>query len=378
MSNRRLSSPYVRYLKARLWNLTRPSFWGTAIFLSVVGLTMREFLVRPGILASRQAKPAATQPETSSTLTKEDRAIAADIDNIPILNYDSDQSEESSLDTSEPISKPNKGKENPLQEAVKNQNALDAKSNSSLTTLSAPAPAFKYDNPFLAEAQNLLQFGGSVRNRNTDSNTVNLSNQALQSNQLASNLNQRYRTNNSLETALNSSPTQPSFNQVINRGQPAAQNSSFLQTSGNFNTPPQNLTNTQFTQPNINTQPTTYYGNFNTTQPPVNYTNLNGAIPSQTPTYSNFNAANPTLQRTYNSNNFNNTQPLFNNTPIPQTSTVAPSIPTNTVTNTAVSTQNPTNPTVNGTLITPVVQPNQFPQNPAATQRPNSGLFIRY
>ncbi|RUS96549.1 hypothetical protein DSM106972_087360 [Dulcicalothrix desertica PCC 7102] len=368
MSNRRLSSPYVRYLKARLWNLARPGFWGTALFLSVIGLTIREFWMRPDMLTSRQSKPVATQPQANSTLTAEDRAIAADIDNLPILAYDSEQTEESALDVAEPISQPKKGNQNPLQEALKNQNASNAiKSNSNPAVSTAPAPSFKYDNPFLTQAQNLLQFGntlGDRNNRSTRLNTANSSSQT-QSNQLDSNLGQGFNTTNStqrlvasgsLEAALNPSsltplPTQTPFNQIISRSQLTTQPS-----NNNFNTAPQAINNslppTQFVQP-ITTQPSTYNNNFNganPTQVPT-YTNpstINSVQPATS--YSNVNGASTTIQQTFN------TQPLPNSTLLPQTSAVTPST-FNTVTNPSASTLTPTNERGNATLTTPSVQP---------------------
>lgn len=369
MSNRRLSSPSFRYLKARLWNLARPGFWGTAIFLSVIGLTIREFWMRPDMLTSRQSKPAATQPQTYSSLSAEDRAIAADIDNLPILAYDSEQTEESALDIAEPISQPKKGIQNPLQEALKNQNNSNTiKSNSNPAVSTAPAPSFKYDNPFLTQAQNLLQFGntlGDRNNRSTGLNTINSSSQA-QSNQPDSALSQGFNTTNStqrlvasgsLEAALNPSsltplPTQTPFNQIITRSQLTTQPS-----NNNFNTSPQAINNsvppTQFVQPNIPTQPSTYYSNFN------------GANPTQIPTYTNSSTINSVQPATSYSNvngaitptqQIFNTQPLPNSTLLPQTSAVTPST-FNTVTNTNASTLTPTNAAGNSTFTTPSVQP---------------------
>ncbi|OKH31980.1 hypothetical protein NIES2101_41060 [Calothrix sp. HK-06] len=369
MSNRRLSSPYVRYLKARLWNLARPGFWGTAIFLSVIGLTIREFWMRPDMLASRQSKPVATQPQANSTLTAEDRAIAADIDNLPILAHDSQQTEESALDIAEPISQPKKGNQNPLQEALKNQNISNTvKSNSNPAVSTAPAPSFKYDNPFLTQAQNLLQFGNALRDRNSRSaglNAANSSNQA-QSNEPDSILSQGFNPTNStqrlvasgsLEAALNSSsltplPTQTPFNQIISRSQLTTQPS-----NNNFNTAPQAINNsvlpTQFVQPNITTQPSTYYSNFNGANPTQipTYTNPSTINSVQSVTsYSNVNGASTTTQQTFN------TQPLPNSTLLPQTSAVTPST-FNTVANPSASTLTSTNAAGNGTLTTPTVQP---------------------
>lgn len=386
MSNRRLSSPSVRYLKARLWNLARPGFWGTAIFLSVIGLTIREFWMRPDMLTSRQSKPAATQPQANSSLSAEDRAIAADIDNLPILAHDSEQTQESALDIPEPISQPRKGNQNPLQEALKNQNISNTvKSNSNPAVSTAPASSFKYDNPFLTQAQNLLQFGNALRDRNNRSTASNAANSSSQApNQPDSNLSQGLKTTNStqrlvpsgsLEAALNPSsltplPTQTPFNQIISRSQLTTQPN-----NNNFNTSPQAINNsvppTQFVQPNLTTQPSTYYSNFN------------GANPTQIPAYTNpstinsvppatyntgVNGANTTTQQTFN------TQPLPNSSVLPQTPAVTPNT-SNTVTYPGASTSTPTNAAGNGTLITPSVQPtpSQVP-----SQSLNLSVPVRY
>lgn len=399
MSNRRLSSPYFRYFKARLWNLARPGFWGTAIFLSVVGLTIREFWMRPDMLTSRQSKPAATQPQKNSTLSAEDRAIVADIDNLSILEHDSKQAQPA-LDTAEPISQPKPGNQNPLEQAVKNQNTSnDTKLNSNVNVQSAPTPSLKNDNPFLTQAENLLQFGNPLRNGNNGFvglNTVNSLNQSNQSNQSAFGLNQssndkstqKLVTANSLETALNSSSLNPSksqtpFGQIVNRNQSAVQPNNFLPSSNNINTVPQGINNfalpTQFAQPTTITQPQTVYSNLNganLTQP-VNYSNLNGANSTQLRTNSNFNN---------NNNNFNNILSLPNSNFIPQSTinttptTVTPNT-LNSVTYPSATTITPSNTAGNGTLITPT-QPNQSQQYPSQTQvpsqYPNSGLPVRY
>ena len=88
----RHSPASLRYLKAKLWNLTRPSFWGTAIFLSVVGLLMRQYWTSPNFSSTtvRTQNPENTKaPE--SFLSEEEKAIAADIDNLPVLFYESTQ-----------------------------------------------------------------------------------------------------------------------------------------------------------------------------------------------------------------------------------------------------------------------------------------------
>ncbi|NJL09925.1 MAG: hypothetical protein HC908_06300 [Calothrix sp. SM1_7_51] len=79
-------SPNLRFLRARLSNLARPSFWGTAIFLCVIGFVIKEYWSNPDFLSRGQQNSAPTQQNTSQTyLSDEDKAIAADIDNLPVL-----------------------------------------------------------------------------------------------------------------------------------------------------------------------------------------------------------------------------------------------------------------------------------------------------
>ncbi len=333
MSNRRLSSPYFRYLKARLWNLARPGFWGTAIFLSVVGLTIREFWMRPDMFTSRQSKPAATQADANSTLSAEDRAIVADIDNLSVLQHDSKQVAQPALDTAEPISQPKSGNQNPLQQAVKNQNTSnDTKLNSNANVQGAPTPSVKYVNPFLTQAENLLQFGNPLRNGNdgfVGLNTANSSNQSNQSNQLTIGLNQTKNGNstqrpvaaNSLEAALSSlsvnpSPSQTQAGQVVNSNQSVIQPGNLLPSSNNINSLSQGINNsaspTQLAQPNTITQPQTVNSNLNgaNQNQPFNYGSLNGVNSTQPSNYGNLNGVNSTQPANYgNLNGINQNQP---------------------------------------------------------------------
>lgn len=94
MPQRHYPPAYLRYLKARLWNLARPSFWGTAIVLSVVGLVIKEYWTNPDFLAKSQTNPVASpQQPVDSSLSAEDKAIAADIDNLPVLYNDARKTE---------------------------------------------------------------------------------------------------------------------------------------------------------------------------------------------------------------------------------------------------------------------------------------------
>ncbi|WP_017653534.1 hypothetical protein [Fortiea contorta] len=151
---------YLRYLKARLWNLGRPSFWGTAIFLSVVGMGIREYWLNPDIFTPKPDNEVVTSKSQDAALSPEDQAIAADIDHLAVLLSDSERaslaiiasnSQKNSQDKNNKILFPDVlGKQRPL--------AHDAKPNSTLGLLNGVATP-TVQNPFVLQADNLLQIG---------------------------------------------------------------------------------------------------------------------------------------------------------------------------------------------------------------------------
>ncbi|QLE55687.1 hypothetical protein [Nostoc sp. TCL26-01] len=158
MSNRRYPSPYLRYLRARLLNLGRPSFWGTAIFLSVVGLLIQQYWSNPNGVTS---KPNVTVSDsTDAALSEEDKAIAADIDNLPAL-----------FGSPEPVTPPVKtnSKENqtqtPFLNATSKQPANDsAKLNANSTPDVNSKPTSVDKNIFVSQAEDLLRFSATDTN----------------------------------------------------------------------------------------------------------------------------------------------------------------------------------------------------------------------
>ncbi|MDF5716689.1 MAG: hypothetical protein PUP93_23160 [Rhizonema sp. NSF051] len=146
----------LRYLKARLSNLTRPSFWGTAIFLSILGLAIEQYWTHPTFLTQEQ-KEVPSKNSTDSSLSAEDKTIAADIDNLPVL-YNTQT-------ISSTASSPGKNIQVDKSQALSNDSAIqsqtsvsDAKSNPTPETVN---PIVKLENPFLAQAENLLQFNNA-------------------------------------------------------------------------------------------------------------------------------------------------------------------------------------------------------------------------
>ena len=154
----------LRYLKARLWNLARPSFWGTAIFLSVIGLVIRQYWTNPSFFFMvRTQNPENTKP-LESFLSEEEKAIAADIDNLPVLFYDSRQ-QNLSATVSKPKKKTQVDQEQvSLENLVKQRNNLQNQDGFYSGTTKQQSFSPKIENPFLQQANKLLElnnFGSS-------------------------------------------------------------------------------------------------------------------------------------------------------------------------------------------------------------------------
>jgi len=150
----------LRYLKARLWNLARPSFWVTAILLSLVGLVIKEYWTNPDFLTQKQKPQVASHQSTDPYLSEEDKAIAADIDSLPVLYNDAEQTSlQRTASTPQENNQLTNGKDLSDDLSSKGQaGASHAQSNPGGDTgnySSAP----KLENPFLTQAENVLQEG---------------------------------------------------------------------------------------------------------------------------------------------------------------------------------------------------------------------------
>ncbi|MCF2146387.1 hypothetical protein IQ276_007975 [Desmonostoc muscorum LEGE 12446] len=159
MPNRHYPPAYLRYLRARLWNLGRPGFWVTAIFLSVVGLVTWEYWSNPDIFVYKQKKQVASQKPADSSLSNENKAIAADIDNLPVLFNDFDQAT-LSLTANTPNEKTEVKKSKGLLEDLinKQKSGNDSKLKSGLGIVKPESPP-TLKNPFIAQTENLLRTG---------------------------------------------------------------------------------------------------------------------------------------------------------------------------------------------------------------------------
>ncbi|NMG21779.1 hypothetical protein [Brasilonema bromeliae] len=226
MSRHHHPPAYLRYLKARLWYLARPSFWGTAIFLSVVGLAIKEYWTHPDFFTQWQKNLVADNKPVNSSVLEEDKAMTPDINNLPPVPYNIGNNR------ANPAAKNLASKQN--IQAKNSKTLLEALNSKSQTSTSDnklklnvkegdSTPVIELENPFLAQAQNLLQF----KNLPNGSNSlgVNALTPSLYQQNLAQNSfglgtglpnqttsNQNGVSESALQTALNQVKSQQSTN----------------------------------------------------------------------------------------------------------------------------------------------------------------------
>ncbi|MEH1794763.1 hypothetical protein [Nostoc sp.] len=215
---------YLRYLKARLWNLGRPGFWGTAIFLSVVGLVTWEYWSNPDIFVYKQKSQVSSQTPADSSLSAENRAIAADIDNLPVLFNDFEQASLSVTPNTPKEKTQEKNSKGLLEDVINKQKSdRDTKLNPASGVNGDTPPILK--NPFVVQAENSLRTGTvDSNNQFLGLNTLTTPSESTGDEQTSSSLgigftNQTNKTQNSvsinpLQAALNQSTNQKlsSFN----------------------------------------------------------------------------------------------------------------------------------------------------------------------
>ncbi len=276
MSNRRYPPAYLRYLKARLLILLKPSIWGTAIFLSVIGLVIREYWYNPNMFTYQQNEEVTALQPGNSSLSPEERAIAADIDNSPVLFNDLAQGDIPIIASIPPETLLANNQDNLLPEANKQQSTNSAASVLVINTFNSSASPEK--NRFVSEAEDLLQSGGFNSNNN----------QFLGVNYLAASfpttgtptissmsgigVNQTDNSENSDPMSFSQTPFNPSSNQSASavNGETANQINFFGQTSStgvtqmpNYNSLPETgLNGTTGIQPSVglpnNLQPNSF------------------------------------------------------------------------------------------------------------------------
>ncbi|MBD2446427.1 hypothetical protein H6G76_04480 [Nostoc sp. FACHB-152] len=368
MSNRHYPPANLRYLKARLRNLSRPAFWGTAIFLSVLGLVIREYWSNPDAFIGKQNSEVTTQ-KTDDSLSAEDKAIAADIDNLPVLYNDVQQATGPiKILSPKDNSKTNQGKDflqylMSQQKSAKNTKltpSLDINNNSSSSD---------ERNPFITQTENLLKF--STQNSNTQSLTTSSQPQGVtvSPNTVSNGVNQS-PTNSYNSISSSTSILPPSSTPTLSNSNGGVSTPSNVLVQNSYNGVPQNLSNNSGTailsnpagQASYNGVPQNLSNNSGTAilSNPAGQTSYNGVpqnLSTNNPTYipnTNLNNSTGYIQPTvpnYLPNSYNNpVQPLPYQVPASAvTQPVTPSAPTNTQ---PYSVQ-PVYPNINSNQITP-------------------------
>ncbi len=274
MPNRHYPPAYLRYFKARLLNLAKPSFWVTAIFLSVIGLVIREYWFNPNILTYNQNEEVTAVQSDNSDLSAEDRAIVADIDNLPALFEDLEQGNLPITATIPPVTFQANNQDNSPKEVNKQQSANSAASSSELSTLNITSPN-PVKNPFVSEAENLLQSGTfNIGNQSLGISSLTASSQPTATGISGIGVNQTDNSQNTDSMGFSQSPLNPSSQQNLSvlNGETANQINSLGQTSagGIMQTPPKTGFNAATGIPPTvaipNSQPLNSFNNVNSIQ----------------------------------------------------------------------------------------------------------------
>ncbi|MHC5861478.1 hypothetical protein [Nostoc sp.] len=284
MSNRRYPPAYLRYLRARLWNLGRPGFWVTAIVLSVVGLVTWEYWSNPDIFVYKQKNEVTSQEPVDSSLSEENKAIAADIDNLPVLFNDFEQAALSSQANTSNEKAKDKNSKDFLEDVIKKQNSPDdTKVNPALGVNGDTSPVVK--NPFVVQTENLLRTGTvDSGNQFLGLKTLNGASEPTGGEQTSSSLdigltNQTNKNQNSLSI----SPLQAALSQSTNQklssfnGITPTQTNALGRVSDPATTlmPPINSLPNQNSLPSTGLTPGTNYTSTGTNLPQSPYNNLN-------------------------------------------------------------------------------------------------------
>ncbi|MFN6461567.1 MAG: hypothetical protein RMZ41_006920 [Nostoc sp. DedVER02] len=343
MSHRDYPPAYLRYLKARLLNLGRPSFWVTAIFLSVLGLVTWEYWSNPDIFVYKQKKQVASQKPADSSLSEENRAIAADIDNLPVLFNDFEQAS-LSLTANTPNEKA-KDTENQsfLEDVVNKQKSTnDAKLNPALGVSGDTSSTVK--NPFVVQTENLLRTGGGDNNNQfLGFKTLNAPSESTGEEQTSSSLGIGFTNQtNKNQNSVSINPLQAALNQSTNQKLSSFNGSATVpnalgQVSDSKTTliPPINSLTSQNSLPVTGLTPGTGYNTStgtNLQQNPSNNLNNGQLLPnSGLNTSTGYTSPGTNLpQNPYNNNPYNN---LNNGQVLPNVAPVAPPVTSTAPTN---------------------------------------------
>ncbi|BAY86172.1 hypothetical protein NIES267_56780 [Calothrix parasitica NIES-267] len=361
MARSRYGSRRLRYLKARLSIFTRPAFLVAAVFLSVVGFVVKEYWTNPDFFELSQIRDSlsSTSSQSSnsqSSLSDEDRAIAADIDNLSVLDYDKEQANilpipTTSINDNSKIKKQNEAQLNKILDLTK-KNQKEQRIPANTGQLKTPnTPSASQQNPFLKQAEDLLKFKVDTGNLNGTTNNLSPFSSNPQTSTGSFNLginnnfvnpNQTTNPQSALQKAITES-SQNKQNQEKSTENSAAEKNNFgqiPQSSQKADSPdsstnrrlPQNQTNFDvntsiFNQP-LNTQPQNPYNNFNNfnnNQFPQNNLNQPGLNNQPQNPYGNFN----NNQAPTNNNQLQNPYGNPNNTQVPRNNYAQPTNPSN-------------------------------------------------
>ncbi|AFY58484.1 hypothetical protein Riv7116_6128 [Rivularia sp. PCC 7116] len=342
MSRSRFASPRLRYLKARLSIFTRPSFLAAVVFLSSLGFVIKEYWTNPNFLkfSQNQQSSSPTLSNSQSSLSDEDRAIAADIDNLSILDYDKQQASipiNTKIDENEKVKQQNQTQLKKIIDLDKKTQKANEIKPSAIKPQTANIQSASQENPFLKQAHNLLQFKFDTNKK--DSNVNNLSPFSANSQTPQNSFSLGITNGNFVNPSLSNnseSALQKAINQSAKNSQtkekPAEDNlnnketSSQLAQTGEKQTanqrlipkPTNSLVDTRVLNQPFNNQVQNPYANFNNTQVPRNNFTQPGFNNQYQNPYTNFNNtqvpgnnfAQPGLNNQYQNPyaNFNNTQ----------------------------------------------------------------------
>lgn len=146
--------PSLRYLKVWLRPFKRTMFWGSLTFLSLAGLFVWEAWNHPEwfIPNLEDENPVTANPTGKTQLTKEDSAVAADIDSLPVLLEELDNA-----DVNLPSLPLNQApqKESLVNELLRQQTA-DATKTSNSPAIGQSAGDLSVTNPFALPTQQTL------------------------------------------------------------------------------------------------------------------------------------------------------------------------------------------------------------------------------
>ncbi|MTJ52803.1 hypothetical protein FJR38_09080 [Anabaena sp. UHCC 0253] len=307
MSHRYYPPAYLRYLKARLFIFRQPAFWGISMFLLLVGIISWEYWLKPDNLSEKPNSEAISEEiviESDSTMSAEDKSIAADIDNLPVLLNDFNQADALVNNIQLPISNQTQENRKFLEEVIKQNNA-DIQSpsiNNSGNNLTPPMEK----NSFVTQAENLLYSSGN-----------NFDNQFLGTNSLTT-----LPETTSTTTSFNHQTSQTANSVLVNPLATAIQQSNNYSNRINTSIPINNSLSGQvvspsnrvgYIQPTFTNQQLNVYPNINsiqTSQPgelptsgvsyPIQSTNpvvVNPATPLENGNYSGY-GIQPPLQTT--------------------------------------------------------------------------------